>query len=226
MAETPHYHGHRQRLREKLLRNADGLADYELLELILAQALPRGDVKPLAKELLKKFDSFAALLAAPPSQIMEVKGAGESVAAALKTTYHASSRLAAAQINNKHVISSWQELLNYCRVKIAYANMEQFYVICLNQRNHVIDHQLLQTGTINHVTLYPREILKHALDKGATALIIVHNHPSGSAQPSQGDIDFTNKLHLVLKPLDINLHDHLIITHSGHFSFRQNGLLV
>ncbi len=222
----PHYHGHRNRLRKKMLTHADGLADYELLELILAQALPRGDVKPLAKELMRIFGSFADVLTANPIQMMQVKGVGEAVIIAIKIAHQASLRLVAEKMDAQNIISSWQAVLDYCRVHMAYGDREQFCMICLDQRNHVIDYKVIQTGTINHVTLYPREIVKQAFDKGATALIIVHNHPSGSPEPSQGDIDFTKKLHHILKPLDIALHDHIIITRSKHFSFRENGLLV
>ncbi len=225
IAEKPHYYGHRTRLKEKLLHKPDALADYEILELILMQALPRVDVKPLAKQLIKQFGSLANVIAADAEQIKQLKGIGDTVVAAIKLNHIVSIKMTQSQIEHRHVINSWQELLDYCRVSMAYADLEQFSLIALNQRNHVIDQSLLQSGTINHVTLYPREIIKHALQKGATAVILVHNHPSGSAKPSKGDIAFTEKLHQALKPLDIALHDHIIITASEHYSFRQNGLL-
>ncbi len=222
---TPHYHGHRNRLRNKLMENSDALADYELLEMILMQILPRGDVKPLAKMLIAHFGSLADVITAPSGQISEIKGAGLAVATSLKLIHQTSLYLLKHQIAKQHVLSSWQQVLDYCRVALAYCDREQFCMIYLDRKNYVICDEIIQSGTIDHVVLYPREIVKSALDKGATALIMVHNHPSGSVEPSKADIQFTTKIAEALKPLDIALHDHLIISRNNHYSFQQNGLL-
>lgn len=225
-AEKPHYLGHRQRLRQKILKSGAGaLADYELLELVLFGAMPRGDVKPIAKALLNRFGSVADVISADPARLMEVDGVGESAVAYLKTVQAASLKLLQEQVINRPVISSWDALLDYCRASMAYAGQEQFRVLFLDKRNTLIADEIQQMGTVDHTPVYPREVVKRALELGATALILVHNHPSGDPTPSKADIDMTKKVVDAARNLGIVVHDHVIVAKKECLSFKSRGLL-
>jgi DNA repair protein RadC len=224
--DKPHYLGHRQRLRKKLLdKGPEALADYELLELLLAQALPRIDVKPLAKNLLARFGSFAAALAAEPAELLKVKGMGESAVAALKTVRAAALLMSRQDLSERPVIANWQSLLDYCRAALAEEKIEQFHLLFLDGRNALLAHERQQTGTVNHAPVYPREVAKRALELGARAIIMVHNHPSGDPTPSRDDIAVTKACAAALEKLDILLHDHVVVGRKGHASLRSLGLL-
>jgi DNA repair protein RadC len=220
-AEVPHYVGHRDRLRARF-RDAGGeaVSDYELLELILFRTIPQRDLKPLAKELLVKFGSFAEVLAAAPARLMEVKGIKEATATDLKIVQAAASRLARGQVKKRPVLSSWSAVLDYCRTAMAFSDKEQFRVLFLDKRNQVITDEVQQTGTVDHTPVYPREVVKRALELSATALILVHNHPSGDPTPSQADIHMTQSIVGIAKPLGIAVHDHIIVGKDGHASLR------
>jgi DNA repair protein RadC len=207
----PHYHGHRERLRARF-RDAgmDALSDYEMLELLLFRALPRRDVKPLAKELILKFGSFAETISAPERRLAEVKGLGDAAA----------SRLAKGAVQKRPVLSSWSAVLDYCRTTMAFAEKEQLRVLFLDKRNQLIADEVQQTGTVDHTPVYPREVVKRALELSATAIIIVHNHPSGDPTPSHADIQMTQSIIDIAKPLGISVHDHIIVGKEGHASFK------
>ena len=224
--DKPHYLGHRQRLRQKLLeKGADALADYELLELLLAQALPRIDVKPLAKELIRRFGGFAGAIGADPAELMKVKGMGEAAVAALKTVRAAALLMTRQQLSGRPVIANWQSLLDYCRATLAEEKIEEFHLLFLDGRSALIAHERQQTGTVNHAPVYPREVAKRALELGAHAVILVHNHPSGDPTPSRDDVAITKAVAAALEKLDIMLHDHVVVGRKGHASPRSLGLL-
>ena len=224
--EAPHHAGHRARLRQRFLDGGpDALPDYELLELILFLAHPRIDVKPLAKALLKRFGSLAATIGAEPRVLLEVKGVGETTIAALKTIQAAAVRLAREEAAERPVISSWDRLLAYCRTLLAQETTERVHVIYLDTKNALIRAEAQGRGTIDHTPLYPREVVKRALELGAAALILVHNHPSGDPTPSRADIEMTREVATAGKALGIAVHDHLIIGKRGHASFKSLGLL-
>jgi DNA repair protein RadC len=192
---APHYHGHRQRLRDRFREaGPDALSDYELLELLLFRALPRRDVKPLAKLLLEKFGSFAEVISAPESRLAEVKGLGDAGVTELKIVQAAASRLLRGAVRQRPILSSSSSVLDYCRSAQAFADREQFRVIFLDKRNHLIADEIQQTGTVDHTPVYPREVVKRALELSATAIILVHNHPSGDPTPSQADIQMTKQI--------------------------------
>ncbi len=201
------------------------LPDYEMLELVLFLAKPRAEVKPLAKALITRFGSFADVISADAKELVAVKGVGENTAVALKTIRAAAIRLAREQVMNQPVISSWQKLLDYCRASLAFAKTEEFRVLFLDRKNVLIADEMQQTGTVDHTPVYPREVVKRALDLGASAIIMVHNHPSGDPTPSKGDIEMTKEVREACEKLGISLHDHLIIGKSGHASFKSLGLL-
>lgn len=225
-AEKPHFYGHRDRLRERFTADwGESLPDYELLELLLFQIIPRRDVKPLAKEMVLRFGSFAEVIAAPIEQLQEFNGMGEISAVALKTYYAAAKRLARQQIMNKPVMSNRQAVIDYCRTSMAYEDKEQFRILFLNNKNILIADELQQIGTVNHTPVYPREVMKRALAVGATALILVHNHPSGDPTPSRDDIEMTKRLRDAGKPVGVALHDHFIVGKNGVTSFHEEGLL-
>ncbi len=226
MSTKPHYLGHRQRLKDRFMRDAGAsLHDYEMLELVLFLALPRAEVKPLAKALIARFGSFADVIAADAMELVKVKGVGENTAVALKTIQAAAIRLAREQVMNQPVISSWQKLLDYCRASLAFAKTEEFRVLFLDRKNVLIADEMQQTGTVDHTPVYPREVVKRALELGASSIIMVHNHPSGDPTPSKGDIEMTTEVREACEKLGISLHDHLIIGKSGHASFKSLGLL-
>jgi DNA repair protein RadC len=222
LAEAPpHYHGHRERLRGRF-RDAgtDALSDYELLELLLFRAQPRRDMKPVAKALLAKFGSFAEVISAPEQRLAEVDGIGEASITELKIVQAAASRLLRGQVQKRPVLSSWSAVLDYCRGAQAFADREQFRVLFLDKRNQLIADEVQQTGTVDHTPVYPREVVKRALELSATAIILVHNHPSGDPTPSHADIQMTQQIVAVADPLGISVHDHIIVGKDGHVSFK------
>jgi DNA repair protein RadC len=225
-AETPHYHGHRERLREKLIeRGADALADYELLELVLFRAIPRGDVKPLAKRLIEVFGDFNHAISAPPERLKEVDGVGDAAARELKIVEAAAQRLARAQVMRREALSSWSALIDYCTVRMAHRGTEQVRALFLDRKNVLIADEEAGRGTVDAAPVYVREIVKRALALDASAVIVVHNHPSGDPAPSQADIAITRSLKDGLKTVGVTLHDHLVIGKGRHASFSQLGLL-
>jgi DNA repair protein RadC len=227
-AETakPHYLGHRERLRQRLIaKGGDALADYEVLEVLLYAGNPRGDTKPLAKALIDRFGSLAGVLAAGPEALRAVKGMGDGAIAGLLASREAATRMAREQAMERPVIASWDKLLAYCRIRMAQEQVEQFHLLFLDRKNRLIADEPQAKGTVDHTPVYPREVVKRALDLGASALILVHNHPSGDPTPSKADIQMTRDVADAAKRLGIAVHDHVIITRSGHTSFKTKGLL-
>jgi DNA repair protein RadC len=222
----PHYHGHRERLRERFREaGAEAVSDYELLELVLFRAIPQRDVKPLAKELITKFGSFPEAISAPLTRLAEVKGLGDAAITELRIVHAAASRLARGQVRKRPVLSSWPSVIDYCRTTMAFAEKEQFRVLFLDKRNQLIVDELQQVGTVDHTPVYPREVVKRALELSATALILVHNHPSGDPTPSHADIEMTQTIIKVAGPLGIAVHDHIVVGKDGHASFRSLRLI-
>ena len=218
--ESPHA-GHRERLRERFLKAPDALPDYELLEMLLFAARTRGDTKPLAKALIKAFGNLAGVLSAEPARLRAVKGAeGDAVIAAVKLAQQAAVRLARAEVMQKPVIGSWQALLDYCQIALAREPTEQFRLLFLDRKNALIADEVQQRGTVDHTPVYPREVIKRTLELGATALILVHNHPSGDPSPSTADVQMTRQIVDVAKPLGVTVHDHIIIGKAGHASLK------
>ncbi len=219
--DEPHYLGHRERLRERFYSaGADALSDYELLEMALFPALPRRDTKPLAKTLIKIFGSFAEVVHAPAARLREVDGVGEAAINQLKLIAAAASRVTKGEVNSRNALSSWNEVIAYCRTSMAFSDKEQFRLLFLDKRNQLIADEVQQTGTVDHTPVYPREVIKRALELSATALILVHNHPSGDPSPSQADIQMTKAIIDIAKPLGIAVHDHIIVGKGGHASLR------
>src|SRR5437870_10373268 len=219
--EEPHYHGHRERLRERFYSaGPDALSDYELLEMALFPALPRRDTKPLAKALLKKFGSFAEVIHAPVARLREVEGIGDASVHQIKLLAAAASRVAKGEIKRSIALSSWNDVIGYCRSSMAFADKEQFRLLFLDKRNQLIADEVQQTGTVDHTPVYPREVIKRALELSATALILVHNHPSGDPTPSQADIQMTKLIIDIAGPLGISVHDHIIVGKNGHASLK------
>lgn len=224
--ETPDYLGHRQRLRERFLAGGgDALHDYELLELLLFAANPRGDVKPLAKKLIQRFGGFAETIAAEPSELRAVPGVGDVALVMLKVVESAAVRLAREKIIDQPVLNSWQALIDYCRTTMAHAKVEQFRLLFLDRKNALIADEVQQTGTVDHTPVYPREVVKRCLELGASALILVHNHPSGDPTPSRADIEMTREIAKAAAIVGVTIHDHLIVGRKGHSSFKALGLL-
>ena len=220
-AETPHYHGHRERLRERFhSAGPDALSDYELLEMVLFAALPRRDTKPLAKALLRAFGSFAEVIHAPEARLREIDGIGEASVNQLKLIAAAAHRIARGELKRRIALSSWNEVIDYCRTSMAFADKEQFRLLFLDKRNQLIADEVQQTGTVDHTPVYPREVIKRALELSATALVLVHNHPSGDPTPSQADIRMTKAIVDIATPLGISVHDHIIVGKEGHASFK------
>jgi len=219
--EAPHYHGHRDRLRARFSEvGGDALPDYELLEIVLFHSIPRRDVKPIAKDLLRRFGSFAEVLAAPPALLSEVDGVGESVVTDLKIVEAAARRFAKGAVARRPVLSSWTSVIDYCRTAMAFSEKEQFRLLFLDRRNALIADEVQQSGTIDHTPVYPREVVKRALELSASAVILVHNHPSGDPTPSSADIKMTREIVDVAKPLGIVVHDHIIVGREGHASLK------
>lgn len=218
--------GHRERLRARFQKHgAQALPDYELLELVLFAAIPRKDTKPLAKALLARFGGYAEVIAAPRERLLEIEGVGEAVVNQLKIVEEAARRLTRAQIMGKPVLSSWTALIDYCMAAMARAPQEEFRVLYLDRKNVLIADEVQAKGTVDHAPVYPREIVKRALEHGASAIILVHNHPSGDPTPSKADIAMTREIVAAAKALKIAIHDHLVIGRAGHASFKSLGLL-
>ncbi len=221
-----HRKAHRQRLRQRFTDGgAEAVPDYELLEMVLYRANARGDTKPLAKRLLKVFGDLNHVLAAPPARLKDIKGIGDAAVFELKLIEAVGHRMARAKVINKPVLSSWDALLDYCQSAMAHRDIEQFRILFLDRKNVLIADEQQQTGTVDHVPVYPREVVKRALELNASALILVHNHPSGDPTPSQADIDMTYAIRDAGEVLNILIHDHLIIGKSCHLSFRSEGYL-
>ena len=218
--------GHRDRMRQRLLEGgADGFHDYELLEYVLALAIPRQDVKPLAKELLAQFGDLPAVIAASPGELTRVKGVGESVAAALKFVEALSVRQLQRRALEKPLLSNFEAVTDYLHARLAHELTEEFRVLFLDNRNRLIRDEKFGEGTVNQAPAYPREVVKRAMELQASAVILVHNHPSGDPTPSRDDIQLTRAIADAAKPLGIQLHDHLVIARTGHVSLRAQGLI-
>ncbi len=224
--EKPHYHGHRKRLKERFLKsgNSDPIPDYEILEMILFSAYPRQDTKPVAKDLINKFGSIAAVFSADIEQLKDAKMSEGSIFS-LKIINEASLRLLKSKIMEKPVIQSWKALLDYCQAAMGSLTKEQFRIIFLDKKNKMIADEVQQEGTVDQTPVYPREVVKRALELGSSAIILIHNHPSGDPTPSKSDIELTEQIEAGLGSVEIKLHDHLIIAGDKHFSFAGNGLL-
>jgi DNA repair protein RadC len=219
--EKPHHLGHRERLRERFLNGgADALPDYELLELLLTLAKPRVDCKPLAKDLLKRFGSLPALLAADAATLGDIKGVGESTATAIKIVQAMAQRMLKRDILDRPVLDSWNKVLDYCHSVMAQEREEQLRLFFLDGRNALVADEMQSKGTVNHTPLYVREVVKRALELGASALIMAHNHPSGDPSPSREDIALTREVKKALETVGVSLHDHIIIGRKGHSSLR------
>ena len=226
MDDKPHHMGHRKRLRDRFMAaGEEALPDYELLELVLYQAVPRGDTKPLAKALIKRFGGFAEVISAEPRRLAEVRGVGRAVTATLKIVQAAAIRLSRNRIMGRTAISSWDALLDYCQASMAYSATEQFRILFLDRKNALIADEVQQKGTVDHTPVYPREVVKRALELGASAVIMVHNHPSGDPTPSGADIDMTRQVIDAGKPLGIAVHDHIVVGKGSYTSFKSLGLI-
>lgn len=217
---------HRKRLRERFMQGGpDAMPDYELLELVLFRAIPRRDVKPLAKRLLAAFGDFNHTISAPPARLAEVSGVGDAVVQELKIVEAAAHRLARARVIGKDAIQTWEQLVDYCRARLAHEATEQFRVLYLDRKNILIADEAQGRGTVDHVPVYPREVIKRALELGASALILVHNHPSGDPSPSRADVDMTRRIMEACEPLGVTVHDHVIVGKKDVASFHSLGLL-
>ncbi len=228
LPEMVHHHQreHRKRLRDRFMRaGSDALADYEMLELILFGALPRGDVKPLAKDLIAAFGDFNSVVSAPPQRLGEIVGVGDAVIRELKILEAAAHKMARTRILGRNAISSWDALITYCKTAMAYREVEQFRILYLDRKNMLIADEEQGRGTVDHVPVYTREVIKRALELNASALILVHNHPSGDPEPSQADIEMTREIETAAATMNITIHDHIIIGRAQETSFRSIGLL-
>lgn len=224
-AKEPHYTGHRQRLRERLFNaGAEALQDYELLEILLFAAIPRRDVKPLAKQLLAEFKDLWSLINAKPERL-KTFGLSEAAISLILTTGLIALRAHKKTLLEKPLLSNWQRIVDYCRAVMGHETKEQFRLLFLDRKNHLIDEEIHQRGTIDHTPVYPREVVQRALEIGAGALVLVHNHPSGDLTPSKADIDMTRAIVDACKPLGIAVHDHIIIGRNDAASFKSMGLL-
>ena len=217
----PHYHGHRDRLRERFVKGGAGaLQDYELLELLLFRLLPRRDTKPIAKAMLERFGSFSEAIGAPPHLLEEIDGLGPTAITDLKVILAAAQRIGKDAIHNRPVLGSWTEVIDYCKSSMSYETVEQFRILFLDKKNKLIADEVQQTGTVDHTPVYPREVIKRTLELSATALILVHNHPSGDPAPSSADVQMTRQIADIARPLGITVHDHIIVGKSTHTSLR------
>ncbi|MDQ2635107.1 MAG: DNA repair protein RadC [Pseudomonadota bacterium] len=220
--EKPHYLGHRERLRDRFAASGSGdaFADYELLELLLFRLIPRADTKPVAKSLLARFGTLSEVLGAPMARLQEVKGVGAAVALDLKVVAAAAKRMARGEIKGREVLSSWEQVLEYCRAAMAFEEREQFRILFLDKKNALIADEVQQTGTVDHTPVYPREVIRRALELSSTAIILVHNHPSGDPTPSRADIEMTKTILETGRQLGIAVHDHIIIGKKGFASMK------
>ena len=218
--------GHRERLRERFSTSgAESVADYELLEMVLFRAMRRGDTKPLAKALLAQFGSFAEVLSATPQRLREVAGVGDGVATEIKIVHAAALRLIRGQVMQRQALSSWSAILDYVRTAMAFDAIEQFRILFLDRKNQLIADEVQQHGTVDHTPVYVREVMKRALELSASAIVLVHNHPSGDPTPSAADIEMTRKIVDAGQKLEVAVHDHIIVGRKGHASLRALGLI-
>ncbi len=224
-SKKPHYAGHRDRLRARFAQTPNALADYELLELVLFLAIPQKDVKPLAKDLIARFGGLAEMMNAPIEELVKVDGIKDKTALALKSITALSQRAMKNELMNKPILNSWTRLMDYCMAGIAHETREHFRVLFLNKKNELIGDEIQGSGTVDHTPAYPREIMKRALELGATALILLHNHPSGDPKPSQADIDLTRHIIRAAEPFQIAIHDHIIISRNGYSSMKSLNLI-
>lgn len=226
---TPQKHdylGHRERARARFNKaGGEALADYELLELLLHVIIPQKDTKSLAKQLLERFGSFSEVLAAPRKQLMEIKGLGDITVTHLKVIMASAQRLTTDAVRDKPILGSWSELLDYCRAHMAFEEVEQFRILFLDKKNKLLKDEVQQVGTVDHTPVYPREVIKRALELNATALILAHNHPSGDPQPSSADLQMTRAIIDIAVPLGITVHDHIIMGRNGHVSMKARKLI-
>jgi DNA repair protein RadC len=223
-ARKPHYHGHRERLRARFRKGSEPLPDYELVELLLFAAIPRVDVKPLAKRLIEKFGNFAGVVSAP-REVLLGAGLKDNAIDMLKVVRESAVRLARQEVIDRPVLSSWQKVLDYCRARLAHEPTERFHLLFLDRKNVLIADEQQQQGTVDHTPVYPREVVKRALELGASAIILVHNHPSGDPTPSKADIAMTREIAKAAETLGLTVHDHIVIGRAGHASFKGLGLL-
>ena len=218
--------GHRARLRARLLTaGPEALADHEMLEMVLFLALPRRDTKPIARALISRFGSFANAIAAPRTDLLGVEGLGEAGVSALKVVQGAALRLARAEVLHQPVLNNWDRLMSYLNAALARERVEQFRILFLDNKNRLLADEAQARGTVNHTPVYPREVVKRALELHATAIILVHNHPSGDPTPSRDDIEMTREIKLAAQTLAVVLHDHVIVGNGRWLSFRKEGLL-
>ncbi len=222
----PHWHGHRARLRERFRRAGEvALADYELLELLLTYAIPRRDVKPQAKVLLERFGSLAGVLAAPEDELQQVEGIGPSASLLIRLVKELGAASLAGELKGRDLVNSPERVVAFARMKFGGEREEHFAVLYLNAKNELIDVEVMQRGTVDRAVVYPRQVAEGALRRGASGVILLHNHPSGHPDPSPEDRALTGQVAMALRPLEIRLLDHLIVAQGGHFSFREKGLL-
>ncbi|MEJ8475516.1 RadC family protein [Roseibium algae] len=220
------HEGHRDRLRRRFREHGEaGFADYELLEILLFSALPRRDTKPIAKALIKRFGSFSGVLSAPRARLKEISGVGDTTIDTLKVAQAAAKRFARGEVDDRKPLSSWSKVIDYIRTAMAFSDVEEFRILFLDKRNGLIADEVQQTGTVDHTPVYPREIIRRALELSATAVILVHNHPSGDPTPSNADIQMTRQIVEIAKPLGVEVHDHIIVGREGQVSFRGLQLL-
>jgi DNA repair protein RadC len=223
---APLYLGHRERLRDRFLAGGpDAMPDYELLEMVLFRAIKRGDTKPIAKALIARFGTFAEVISAPANLLMEVKGVGPVVVTELKLIRAAALRLAKGEVINRPILATWSNIIDYCRAAMAFQEIETFRLLFLDKKNQLIADEEQQRGTVDYTPVYAREVVKRALELSASAIILVHNHPSGDPTPSLADVDMTKKIILASEKLNILVHDHIIIGRKGHVSFRNLQLI-
>ena len=221
-----HNRNHRQRLRSRFMRaGKQALQDYELLELIMFRAIPRRDIKPLAKTLLAEFGDFNRVISAPSSRLLAIKGVGESVIQEFRIVTAAAERLAQVEVLNRDILSNWQALLTYCHIAMAHKENEEFRILFLDKKGNLIADEEQQKGTVDHVPVYRREVVKRALELNACSLVLVHNHPSGDPKPSEADTELTRNIQIALKTVGIDVHDHIIIGAQSHASLHDLGLL-
>jgi DNA repair protein RadC len=223
---VPTYLGHRERLRDRFMDGgADAMPDYELLELVLFRAIKRGDTKPIAKALIARFGSFAEVISAPPQLLMEVKGVGPAIVTELKLIRAAALRLTKGEVANRPALNTWNAIVDYCRAAMAFEERENFRILFLDKKNQLIADEVQQEGTVDHTPVYTREVIKRALELSSTAIILVHNHPSGDPTPSLADIDMTKRIVQAGEKLGVLVHDHIVIGRKGHVSFRNLQLI-
>lgn len=218
---TNHAHGHRARLKERFtVAGPNALAEYELLELLLFRSIPRRDTKPLAKELIKQFGSFAEVLSASPDRLKEIRGLGQATITDFQIVKASAELIVSGKVREKPLLGSWSSVIDYCRAAMAFEDKEQFRILFLDKRNKLIKDEVQQVGTVDHTPVYPREVVKRALELSATAIILVHNHPSGDPTPSRADIEMTKTINDIAGSLGITVHDHIIIAKDGHASLK------